>query len=253
MQLKRLLPLLPDVQAVVMLVGINDLMLRLSKDRNYDPGFLLSEGAEEKLLARAFEVLPLNEVRGQGAWQKTALWRFASRIKDSWFESNKVQDEAGDAIVRWRGHRRSAPEYRDRLPDLSSALLEYERNIKELIRICRESKSEPIFMTQPSIWREGFPEDQEWILWMGGIGDYLEQPGSVYYSIGMLGEAMEKYNTVLLATCESEGVDCLDLASTLPKDLDTFYDDVHFNKSGAQRVRDALGAYLLERPPFGAR
>jgi hypothetical protein len=38
------------------------------------------------------------------------------------------------------------------------------------------------------------------------------------------------------------------LASGLPRDMSTFYDDVHFNESGARRVASVLAEEMMKLP-----
>jgi hypothetical protein len=45
-------------------------------------------------------------------------------------------------------------------------------------------------------------------------------------------------------------VECIDLATTLEKDTTVFYDDVHFNESGAQKVSKTVSNYFLSHDPF---
>jgi len=249
-QLKKILPPHPEVDAVVLMIGVNDMMLRLSRDAKYDPDFMQGEGAEDFILPRSFQMLPLDREGRKLSYQKTALWRLASRVKDALFQSNKVQDNAGSNIKYWREHRRTAPAFRDRLPDMTPGLEEYRRNIRELIRLCRDHGARPIFMTQPAVWRADLAPELLDTLWLGGIGDYMETPGCTYYGPPALIEAMGMYNDALKEVCAEEEVDCYDIAGDLPCDPTFFYDDVHFNTAGGRRVAELFGEYLLQDPPF---
>jgi hypothetical protein len=102
-----------------------------------------------------------------------------------------------------------------------------------------------IFLTQPTLWRSGLPEPLASLLWLGGVGDYQKKIGQPYYSIEALEKAMNEYNDTLLEVCQRTGVECLDLANALEKDTTVFFDDVHFNESGARKVSQALSTYLL--------
>jgi hypothetical protein len=51
--------------------------------------------------------------------------------------------------------------------------------------------------------------------------------------------------------CRERGLECVDLAAKLPRDTSVFYDDCHFNESGARRVAEVLAEHLLGRAPFG--
>ena len=72
----------------------------------------------------------------------------------------------------------------------------------------------------------------------------------VYYTVRALNEGMTGYNAALLQVCKDRGVECIDLASLLPKDLTTFYDDEHFNENGAARVAEIVAEYLRENTTF---
>lgn len=249
-QLKKLLPQHPEVDAIAMMLGVNDMMLRLSRGRRYNPAFLRGEGAEDFILPRSFQMLPLSQDGRKAGLRKTALWRFAGRVKDALFRSNKVQSNAGSNIKHWREHRRNAQAYRERLPDMSRGLKEYLSNVRELIRICREHGVRPIFMTQPTVWHVDLSEEAIDTLWLGGIGDYMETPGCTYYGLSALVEGLGIYNGGLRELCAEEGVDCYDIAGDMPPDPAFFYDDVHFNTTGGRRVAELFGEYLLHASPF---
>ena len=166
--------------------------------------------------------------------------------------SGYLEDDRGMSYVTWRQHRQRASEMRDQLPDLTSVLDEYARNLKIMIDIGREKSVRLIFLTQPTIWRADLPQDLDSLLWVGGIGDYQRQPGRPYYSAAALERGMKAFNDTLLRVCRERQIECLDLASALQKDTTVFYDDVHFNESGARKIAQTLSGYMLERPPFRA-
>ena len=71
-----------------------------------------------------------------------------------------------------------------------------------------------------------------------------------YYSPAALAKGLEAYNARLLDICRRRGAECVDLASMLAKDTSVFYDDLHFNESGARKVAAVLASYLAaEHPP----
>ncbi len=61
---------------------------------------------------------------------------------------------------------------------------------------------------------------------------------------------MDAYNRELLDLCEQDNLECLDLAPSVPKDVSSFYDDVHFNEGGALAVADLIVDYLMSTAPF---
>jgi len=106
-----------------------------------------------------------------------------------------------------------------------------------------------LFLTQPTMWRDGLPSAEQRLLWMGYTGRMQKPKG--YVSPGQLGRAMDMYNRVLLESCLQSGLECFDLAAQIPKDTSAFLDDMHFNEGGARLVARSLAQYLLSTPPFG--
>jgi hypothetical protein len=161
------------------------------------------------------------------------------------------QDETGLVYSTWRDHRKNASTIRDTLPDLSSALGEYARNLDLLLDVTRSFRVRALFLTQPTLWTRELPEHLRDLLWMGGVGNFQAKPGSQYYSVEALAEGMDLYNRALMKKCRETGAECLDLASALPRDTRVFYDDCHFNEGGARAVAAILARYYRDRglPP----
>jgi lysophospholipase L1-like esterase len=233
------------INAVILLMGINDLSVRLSHDKDYDPNFLEKPEVKKELLYRTFSgtyhLYPEDPF-----YKRTALWQILRQWKQM-MSMEHIEDEDGRIYITWREHRRGAPEMRDALPDLSSALEEYARNITMIIDIAQEKSVRLILMTQPTMWRAGLPQDLDALLWLGGIGDFQKEGGKPYYSVAALEKAMKAYNDTLLRVCRERGLECLDLASLLEKDTTVFYDDAHFNESGARKVAEALSRFMSVR------
>ena len=62
---------------------------------------------------------------------------------------------------------------------------------------------------------------------------------------------LDIYNKELIDICDTEGVECLDLASSVPHSNDYFYDAVHFNERGAEIVAENVAEFLIRRGGFG--
>jgi lysophospholipase L1-like esterase len=233
------------INAVILLIGINDLSLRLSHDKDYDPNFLEKPEVKKELLYRTFsgtyQLYPEDPF-----YKKTALWQMLRKAKQT-ISREHIEDEDGRIYITWREHRRRAAEIRDALPDLSSALEEYARNINMIIDLAKEKSVRLIIMTQPTMWRAGLPQDLDALLWLGGIGDFQKESGKPYYSVTALEIAMKAYNDTLLRVCRERSLEYLDLASLLEKDTTVFYDDAHFNESGALKVAEALSRFMSVR------
>ena len=248
LHVKYLLGQYPRIDALIVLVGINDLQYRLALDADFRPEPLESSDYRVRLMQRAFSELP-RRYRSGPLYKRTEMWRRLRALKlllSGWIGVEPhMQDETGSNLVTWRQHRQGAARLRDSLPDLTPALQEYARQLNGLLDEARRFGTRVILVTQPAIWRPGLPPRVRQLLWMGGVGDFQAQSGKDYYSVEAMARALDRYNQTLLEVCRDRGAECLDLAAALPKDTTIFYDDVHFNEAGAQRVAKVFAAYLL--------
>jgi lysophospholipase L1-like esterase len=254
-QLRYLLEQNADIDAIILMVGINDLSLRLGQDSDYDPNFLKRFGAEQEILPRAFNNAKDNAAGDKPTpyYKRTAIWRLLKRIKAGDSTTRKAQDDDGKMYISWRERRRNAPRIRQALPDLTSALDEYAENISTIIDLARRKSIRLILVTQPVLWKPNLEKQLNDLLWFGGVGNFLEESGKEYYSVEALSKAMEAYNETLIKTCHARQAECFDLAPLLPKDTTAFYDDVHFNESGARKVAEALTVFLSQNRPLSAK
>jgi lysophospholipase L1-like esterase len=250
-QLRYLLNQYENIDAVILLVGVNDLTSRLRQDAGYDPNFLQRADAEQQLLRRNFSIV---SDKSLPFYKKTALWRLLRDVKTYAFPpqyaEGETQDEAGKIYATWRERRRNAAAIRQTLPDLNTALAEYAGNINTIIDLTRHKSVRLILVTQPVLWQRDIPEELNALLWIGGVGDFQKEAGKEYYSVDALATAMGLYNETLIKTCRERQAECFDLASLMPKDTTAFYDDVHLNEGGARKVAEALTEYLTKAHSF---
>lgn len=243
-EMRVLVPKLP-VDALVFMVGVNDLGLRLAQDRAHNPRFLDNKDNIAYQLKHAFSVLP--DDPDLPFYRKGFLGRLlntdAQRAKP-----HHIVDNAGWAFDRWRQLRKQGQLVND-LPSLDAALQEYARHVAEIAERAKQMRVRIVFMTQPALWRAGLSQTEQNTLWMGGIGDY-QADGGRYYTPAVLARGLAAYNRTLLDACKRAGAECFDLAAHIKQDLSVFYDDCHFNESGAREVAKATIGYLRSKPPF---
>ena len=251
-QLRRLRPQLAELglDAVLLLVGVNDLGLRLGEGEEYDPAALADPDVVRSHVLRGFQRVPLAEERRLPFWKRSALYRTFAQALDRRLGRCLVQDSAGLAHETWREHRADAPRLHDELPDLSSGLAEYRRNLVELVGLCADLGARAVLITQPSLWREDLTPEERATLWLGGIGPFMNERGCEYYSAGALREGLERYNEATRQVASQLGVEVIDLGQRIPADLTHFYDDVHFNEAGSAAVAQVVADHLLGRAPF---
>ncbi len=250
----RYLPLRAlDIDAAVILIGANDLQLRLQQDDSYDPGYLERPGAELAQIDRAFLSVPYRFITPPlPFYKKTGLWRAARRVARR-FLGERPQDPRGEVIALWRRYRRDSPGRIDRLPDMEIGLREYLTNLKTIADLASKRGIRLIFVTQPALWKEGMSEDEEKLLWGGGVGFYKNRPGQPYYTPRALARGLESYNRILVAACRQWGIECIDLAADYPRTTECFYDDCHFTIRGSELAAGKISAYLLNTPPYRSR
>jgi lysophospholipase L1-like esterase len=238
MQMKYLLPQYPRIDAVIMLVGANDFMMRLRRHGDYDPLFLQRGNAERYQINRAFSVVPFSK-RSRGIM----LWEVISRTRRLFSELRMNQNEAGTFQVYMRAQRKRG-EIVAELPDLQGALNEYARNLNTIIDVAQAQSIRLIFLTQPFLWKDAMTQREQDSLWMGWIGSDHKR----FCSVPALRKGMGAYNGMLRQVCRARGVECIDVAGKL-KDTAVFYDDLHFNEHGAERVAEIISDYMRSREP----
>jgi len=240
-----------DIDAVVILLGANDLLLRLRQDSAYDPECLQEPAAVERQIDHAFLMVPASySLPPPPLYRRTGLWRALKRLRNRFYRP-EPQDPRGEVIRNWRLLRRQAGELRPTLPSLESAFREYTANVERMIRYASRKGFRLIFVTQPALWKRNPSSREMDALWMGGVGEFKRLPGQAYYAPGALAAGLEAYNALLMDYCRRRGVECLDLAAGYPRDLEHFYDDCHFTLAGAEETARRLAEYLLSRPPWG--
>ena len=256
LQVARLLDQLPRIDTVILLVGINDMMLRLRRDLDYRPLAEESPEYHRRLERHAFAVRRTSRLSPPLAGDPAFPWSahtalgsllhnasiVAGLTEPSW--ANDVQDSAGSFYVGNRRRRQRAAAILAAPPDLDTALIEYAENLQFIIADAQRRDTDVVLITQPSLYGPDLPPTLRELLWFGRVNG--RGPGNVYYSVDALATALGRYNETLLAVCATARIGCIDLAAKLPKDTTVFFDDVHFNEAGARQVAMTVVAHLLD-------
>ena len=244
LQVEKLLPQYPEVDAVILLVGINDLLHWLVTP---DPAANLVPTPEQEL-GMAFSVFPGWDA--DTPWYRRnligrALWRLSWRpIRGT--EKLQPMDAHGVFQATLRHYRQRAGRLVDALPDLEPGRADYVQNLGRIVDVARARGVQVVFVTQPTLWREGLSADEQALLWAGGPPFWALREGADYYSVGALAEAMARYNASLLEVCRERGVGCIDAASGIPHSSEFFFDDAHFTEAGSARLADRIASGLLK-------
>jgi lysophospholipase L1-like esterase len=253
-QVQYLVPQLPRIDAVVVLVGINDMTLALSDTLYRAPAPITDPAAAQRQLGRAFTQVPNGVIEPEPWRNRVALYRLYLRVRQALASARgrdpRIQDNFGFAYERWRSFRRRAERVIAEPPDLTAALAEYRRNLHAIVDRAAAHGVRLVLMTQPSLLREDLAPEEERRLWLGGVGDFQRGTSSVYYAAAALARSLAPFNAALLEVCAARGVGCIDLAAAVPRDTTMFSDDVHFTEAGSRRVAEVLAAWWRGQPPF---
>lgn len=249
-QMKYLLPQYPKIDLIVLLVGINDFMMA-SCDAHYDPNFWSKPGAEEEQISHAFSICPFDN--RHSLYTGIGTLRLLNELKRLFSRDAIRQDETGEIYETLRTRRKNARTLVAKLPELTLALDEYQKNLNRIVDFANTRSLRLILMTQPSLWKEHMRPQEQALLWKGrkeGEVFTASLARGDYYSIPALQIGMRRFNEALLETCRKRNIECIDLAGEIPKNAGMFYDDVHFNEGGAKKVAEVLYNYLVATTPL---
>jgi lysophospholipase L1-like esterase len=236
-ELIEALPAAQNADLLVFMVGVNDMLATLAAD-----GGATTEMVEER--AREFRRQIERRPAPTSVARRMAWFRLLSGVRPiRGVEQNPREEFYRDARAR-RVRGPTVP-----LPDLSTGLEEYRARIHQVADRCVAYGRRCLFLTQPSIYRDRLTSRERSLLWYGSVGPYADPRG--YLTVQDLGRAIRAFNGTLLDACREDRLECFDIADRVARDTTVFYDDVHFNESGARAVAQRLTSYLLERPPFG--
>ena len=122
----------------------------------------------------------------------------------------------------------------------------YDANLNAIASICREHELLCVFVTQPSGYHSRAASEFRASFWM--------TPPNESYTVTF--ESLEHvaglYNRFLKTWAASHGFPVVDLAARIEPGFASFYDDMHFNESGAAAASDALAEELRPLVPIEA-
>jgi len=250
MHLKHLLPRLPGIDMVLVMSGTNNLLRRLIEDDRYDPLFLDHyQYWEGRLIEGAFSRTPNYKGKFRlrfGYYDETAIGHIYACLKHRYFQKYLHRNrETG--LLTLRKRRREARELIGTLPDLTSGLEEFSRNLNAMIDLAKSHQTRIAFMTQPTLWKSAAAEHERGLLWAGWRGS--AKTGH-YYTVEALRLGMRFYNKALRKVCLKRGVECIDLDGMLSRDPSLYYDDSHFTVKGCREAADSIFRNMAAKEPF---
>jgi hypothetical protein len=249
LQLDRLLKQHPELDMVVLMLGINDFLVDLLF--NQGPSRSASEDPRTNLLI-SFSIFPGWDE--DSAWYERNLIGRMRRLR-SWRPLPGVgelrpMDEKGEFVAALRRDRQNANRIRQDLPDLTLKIAEYAEHVNEIIDIATQNEVRILLVTQPTLWNASLSPKERSLLWAGGPIADAESGESYYLSVEALAKGIQGYNDVLLGTCRKRDSECLDVVADRGHTPTAFYDDIPFTERGSAMLAGLISNYLLESPPL---
>lgn len=235
-QIQKLLERNEWIDLILVMEGLNDLQYAISFESDFQKKDLQS------LYEEAFWLSPYKEITP--FYRNTYLFKYISKVKKALFSPKLAQDPEGKIYLKWRANRVNAVEIVVKKPNLDSSLYQYEIANQKMIEIVKSKNKKILFVAQPMAWDSVMNSELGKLCWYGWIGKSQYENTGRYYSFATLRQMLNEYDNLLRETCEKNNVGFIELNNQLEKDTTTYYDDCHFNESGARKVAQIISSYL---------
>ena len=157
-----------------------------------------------------------------------------------------VQDQAG-LFYETQRQRRLHAEQIDTVPHIEVCLNSYEFVLEKIITLTRQHGIRLVLATQGALYKTTMPEEERKLLWFGAVDEnpFAPSPPQRYFSHAVMRVLLDRYNARTLALCSRHRLPCFDTDRYLPRSTAVYYDDVHLNISGSERLARALSRFIL--------
>nr|MBP7830944.1 SGNH/GDSL hydrolase family protein [Kiritimatiellia bacterium] len=120
----------------------------------------------------------------------------------------------------------------------------FRRNLAMLVRVLKQDGVRVVLATEPSLYRHDLTAEEEKKLWMNK--QFCVVGPRTYLGAGAMADGMAEFNAIIKEVAREEGAPLVDLDAVLPRTLEYFRDDCHYNEKGHALVAKALGDFILE-------
>jgi len=236
-----LLQQLPEARRVdcwVVLCGINDLGHQLG-------------GTYDDLMGRAFGLTFKYRRPGWGGQVRRPLQRnlYTFALVETCYKRLEVAMKGGNATVyqdikgAWIQEQQTRRQSQAKIAvEVKPQWIEeYRTHLRTMVAEATRQGKRLIFMTQPTLWTGQTDDKTERLTLAGRLSDGQYADNATCF------QGMEQHNQAMRDVAASSGIEIVDLAAGLPKSTETFYDDCHFNESGARLVATALAEQITTR------
>ncbi|OLB97375.1 MAG: hypothetical protein AUH30_10385 [Candidatus Rokubacteria bacterium 13_1_40CM_68_15] len=232
---RRILPRYGRLDAIVVLTGVADVVqwLETGAPPTMERAIRTSDvfGCHpEKVFGWRLRTLALVELL------RAARRRVLRRVR--------VEARSARWIGRARTMRATAPDVRTSVPDPSTLLDHFERNLRQTLEHARAHADRVLVARQP--WFNGpYTEEQLRHLWHGAVGKPHKEQVKTYYAPEIVAGLMALVDKRAARVAEAVGVEQLDLMPLVECTLKNYYDFCHFTPAGAMAVAQAVAAAII--------
>lgn len=234
----RILARYERLDAILLMVGASDLVhwLEMGTPQVFDGYELPLESLFGQHPEGPFDFVP----------RRFALWRIAGAWRRKLLRPVMRYKNAGRRIARARQARTRAKTFLREVPDPAPMLDRFEASLRTLVGKARAKAGRVVLVRQPWLEKELTPEDEK-KLWMFWAGSMRHEATSTYYSLDVVWDLMRKVDQRVVDVAKDLGVETIDLRPVVPPTFELWYDEMHHNARGCERIGEAVAERLLDR------
>jgi len=237
--LTRVLPRYPRLQAIIVLVGVSDVLRWLEQGAPPAP-------PSPSTTADMFTCHP----EGPFRWhhRELAVAELVLRLRRRWLRPVQVHDRAGKWIGRARSMRADAKVIRATMPDAAPMLAHFETNFRRALQRANTHADRVLVVRQSWFAKDTYTAEEAAHMWHGGAGQAWREDLTTYYSIEVTSRLLELMDRCASRVATELEVEQLHLMPILEPSLRTYYDFFHLTPAGSKAVATAVASTILRRP-----
>lgn len=234
--LERILPRYKKLDLVVLMIGAGDVLRWISLAAP-ESGLAAPEPGD------CFDRHP--GIRFGLSPRRSGVAEVIRRLRSRFIKRVERRERAGRWMRRARLMRASASDIRHELPDTTSWLAAYERNLNACIDEVRSRSIGLLVVRQPWFEKDSFTEVESRLFWNGGIGDVIRDDITTYYSDAVMFELLRRIDECSARVARDRGVPEMELMSVIEPSPAHYYDHFHHTPAGSQLIAATVAEHIL--------